>query len=210
MRFEWIATGALTLAASLPSYASVVTFDEAGLAQPAASAPLIGSFYNGGGGGNLGIVFGSNALALAPGPTSSGNNGSSGVMWLNDRSVVSGTTITTVIDISAGFTSFFDFDWNGRNPFTVTLSNSGSQILQQTFNANSDFFPGWQSFSMTFAGTVTQVQIQGGSNYAYFDNLSFGNPAGGGGPGLPEPTSIALAGLALMVLGVTARKTRQN
>jgi hypothetical protein len=204
----WIAFGAAALAATMPATATVVTFDEPALV--AQSGSPIGNFYDGGGGGSLGIAFGGHALAFDS-SLSSFANSSPGVMWLSDPTVGDGDSIIATIDVAAGFTSFFSFDWNGRDAFTVTLSGSGTSPIKQTFGIGLTF-PGWTTFSMGIvSGTVTHVEIQGGSNLSFFDNMSFGVPAGGGGgTGMPEPGSLALAGLALAVMGATARLGRRR
>jgi PEP-CTERM motif len=193
------------LAASLPAAATPVTFDENGLATGAGA--VIGNYYAGGAGPNLGVDFSATvsppaypALAFIFATGNSDHTGSGGVMLLAcdpPSNCSSGQSIETIIGVGAGFTSL-TFDWWVTGEFSIDLYDaSGANVKSSTFNAGSGMDNQWESSTIDNFGTSAAVKavIAGGHNDVFLDNLIFVPPSTGGGA--PEPGSFALVGLAL-------------
>ncbi|MBU6258545.1 MAG: PEP-CTERM sorting domain-containing protein [Burkholderiales bacterium] len=200
---------AITLAAglmfSLGAAAGPVTVTFEGLANNTA----VGNYYNGGAGTNYGISFGAGATALvasvagtvagqpAPGDTV--------MTW-----TPGGSTTAT---LAAGWTGSFSFYYAGVADLTVSLLDAagttivGSGLLPGVGNSGCTgnvVLCNWNQYTIDFAGTATAVSFTGLAGDIAVDNLTFGSTGGGGN--VPEPGSLALAGLALGLLGAVARR----
>jgi len=173
-----------------------------------------GNFYNGGAGGNFGITFSSNVLALidsdAGGSGSFANEPSPSTVltWFSSNVVT--------VNVAGGFTSFFDVFVNAAGPYSISVfaGSGGTGLLLGSFNGatgtgpsgNGTGCPGdptgalscWGESSVTFSGTASSVVLSGTNLY---DNMSFG---------VPEPATFGLAAFAIAVVVCRNRRSRRG
>jgi hypothetical protein len=168
----------------------------------------VGSFYNGGAGGNLGVVFSPNAIVadqtdlsintfLTPSPNNS-------LFFL--------TGAAATLNYAAGFTEGFSFYYSAAfNPGFINvysgLDGTGTLLarldLPTTVNGASNpdcqgnnFCP-FVPIGVAFSGTARSVDFGGTVNQIAFDNITIG--AATPRDICPEPASLVLmlTGLAL-------------
>ncbi|MDE2371730.1 MAG: PEP-CTERM sorting domain-containing protein [Burkholderiales bacterium] len=198
---------AITLAAgltlSMAATAGPVTVNFEGLANNTA----IGNYYNGGAGTNYGISFGANARAFVGGVTGTFTGepapGDTIMLWTSGNS--------TSASMTGGWTGSLSFYYAGTAALTVSVLDAAGTSL-----ASSGSLAGvgggncglgvalchWNQYTIDFSGTASSVSFLGAAGLIGVDNVTFGSTGGGGN--VPEPGSLALAGLALAVLGARA------
>ncbi len=199
-----VSVAALLAAATTVAHASPVidlTFEGINATYPSGYA-FINDFYNGGmssdgtTGPNYGIVFSSNAQAIClnSDTVSCSNTSKGGLGDPNSREgglfFLSGSS--TFMDIAAGFTTGFSFNY-------VSLSNSGSVsvfsgldgtgtllgTIDLTPNAGScpGYGAGFCPFSpvgVSFLGMAQSIEFSGVANQIVFDDVTFGSSTPGG------------------------------
>jgi hypothetical protein len=207
-----IAAGAVLLSAfgmfagSTAASANVVlTFE--GIGDQAA----IGGFYNGGPGGNLGIQFGTDSLAIIE--DSAGGSG-------NFSNPPSGTTVAfflagagDIMNIPAGFDTGFSFFYADQVGFTGSvqvysgIDGTGTLLASLSLPATPNPYTVFVPIGVAFAGVAESVVFGGAANFIAFDDITLGSVTAGD-TGIPEPVSLSL--LAVSVGGlITIRRRRR-
>lgn len=130
-----------------------------------------------------------------------------GGIW-NDRLVPGGAT--TRFNFSSavnGFGADFDMSPGGQGTgilMTITLLGGANEILSQQVSGGAQLFYGFRS-DVAFSSVLFSAgTTPGGAAETYtMDNLRFAANA------VPEPGSLALAGLGLLACAFTARRIRK-
>lgn len=193
---------------------------------------VIGAYYNGGLGGSgsgpgpdVGVTFGTNALAItsinAGGSGNfQGNPSGNGIMfWL------SGTN--TFMNVADGFNGGFSLYYSAINTAegggTVTIWDAPNGTGNVLASLDLPVFtsglggPGctqqgqycpWIPVGTTFSGTAMSVSFGGAANFIGFDNVTFGSSNPNVGV-VPEPATVLLMTTGLLaIMGVGARRRR--
>jgi hypothetical protein len=194
-----LAAGAIS-AAPTAVHAQLLTFEGLGNTQ------AVGNYYNGGAGGNDGISFGADSLALisdADGGTGNFSGNPSG-----DTVIFFESGAADEMDVAAGFTNGLSFYYASSQAGTVNiysgLDGTGTLLASLALAATATPYTVWDQIGVSFAGTAESVEFGGSANYIAFDNISVGANLAA----IPEPASIALLGAGLAGLIVTSRRTR--
>jgi hypothetical protein len=219
MRFNktLAALGAVALLGAAPAMASPVVFQLT--FEGLQDLEPVENFYNGGTGGfgssgpNLGIAFGSNALAVIDADAGgTGNIGgepsaSTALFFLSG---------SAVLNYAPGFSTGFSFFYSAiNNPGVVNVYDDldATGNLLATINLpvtpsdggdpNGAFSP-FVAIGVAFTGVAKSVDFGGTVNQIAFDDITFGtdNPV----IGVPAPAALGLFGIGLLGLGLVRRR----
>ncbi|OYT99989.1 MAG: PEP-CTERM sorting domain-containing protein [Burkholderiales bacterium PBB1] len=204
MKLIPIIAAAVSLCAAAPAF-SAVTLDFEGTT----SFSSIDNFYNGGTDGagvsgvNYGVAFSGSALAL---------DGSDSTL-ATPFTAPSGTHVffapdaPAVLNVASGFTTGLVFAYSsivGTTEVKVFdgLNATGATLATFMLGANSSAFELFSSVSKGFAGTAYSVSFGDNLGNIAYDNVTIG--------AVPEPGSVLLMALGLALVGVVARRQRQD
>jgi hypothetical protein len=153
-------------------------------------------------------VFSSNALALNVGASSNFANNPSpaGILYFDNPD---GTATGATMNVAAGFTGALSFYYSAaypNNPGAVTIyggvDQTGTTLASLVLPVTPTLPPGkpdfnnWVAMTLNFTGTAKSVYFSGAAaTYIAFDNVTLGESAP---PGVPEPSSLVLAGLGCL------------
>jgi len=214
MRLRLLTAVAMLVGSAATLHAQVTQLTFEGLADN----QVIGNYYNGGAGGNLGVTFGNTAQGLI-----AYDAGGSG----NFQSAPSGVTImyfpsatNAYMNVAGGFDTGFSlfysaiiyggsvsiydgFDGTGNLLGTVTLPTTPSQPGTPGCPSSAQYCP-FEAASLAFAGTGHSAVFTGSANYIAFDNVTFGSTS----PvtATPEPASFVLLASGLVGLLTLRRR----
>ncbi len=190
---------------------------------------FINGFYNGGmssdgtTGPNDGIVFSPNAQAIClnSDTVTCSNTSKGGLGDPNSREgglfFLSGDS--TFMDIAAGFTTGFSFNYvsvNSAGSVSVFsgLDGTGSLLGTIDLSPNAGSCPGFSAtfcpFSpvgVSFAGTAESIEFSGVANGIVFDDVTFGSTTPGD---TPEPSTWVMMMLGLAGIGLVARRRAKS
>lgn len=211
MNFLKTAIAVAAIGATLPVAAqTVLTFEGVG------DLNAVGEFYNGGAGGNLGVSFSPETLAVVDADDGGSGNfanepSPNTIMFFLDAN-------NAILNYASGFDTGFSFFYTSSTAATVTvydgLDGTGNVLgtitvdAQHTNNCVGDpsgTFCNWTNIGVAFAGTARSIDFGGTANQTGFDNITFGSSTA-----LPEPGTYALMALGLAGIGLTARRRRQS
>lgn len=220
--------------AAAAAQAAPITLSFEGIAPyPNSNNVLINSYYNGGtasngnSGTNYGVEFVGDALLLClntVGTTCSNTSKGGGGVAGSDKGAMFFIQSNPIMNVAAGFDTGFSFSYT--NPFANNvgveiwdgLGATGTllatiSVLPGTTNGaggacaaygNPNYCP-FVDASVGFAGIAKSVRFTGTTNASVYDDFTFGSVNVGGGT-LPEPTGLALTGLALAALAAARRR----
>lgn len=178
---------------------TTLTFEGVGDLNP------IGNYYNGGGGPNYGISFGSDSLAIV-----SGNWGGSG----NFDNNPSGHTVAfflsgpgDVMNVAAGFTTGFSFFYAAAVAGFVDvysgLNGTGALLATLVLPVTPNPYYVWVPVGVAFSGTAMSAVFGGAADFIGFDDITLGSVI----PGTPDSGStVVLLGGAMIVVALLHRR----
>jgi hypothetical protein len=213
MRYVSVLLAALAVIVSAGSVnAAPITLDFEGIGD----LKHIGSFYNGGAGGNLGVDFSSSAESLV-----SSNAGGVG----NFSNNPSGSSIaffdwgssSMSMNVAGGFLDSFSFMytslyfpglitiWDGANGTGNALAVAGLNALSGNCGGAPGDFNCWSNVSLQFSGIARSVTWSGTGNFLGIDDVKFTTADADPASPVPEPATVVLLGTGL---GVAALRRR--
>lgn len=214
--------GALALVSFGLARAEAFTITFEGVA-PITGQALVGNYYNGGSSDpndNHGIGF-VNALAVE----ASYSDAQLGNMRLPGSTAMYFLSKPVVLDVGSGFVDGFSFWYSNYQDATARVDlydapggfDGGGHVLQTILlpilgdgDDPENPFSVWAIASGELAAgkTAFSIQFNAEPNQIAFDNLTFGSAIPPGGPDtpVPEPTSLALVGAALLAAAATRRR----
>ena len=126
---------------------------------------------------------------------------------------------STFMDIPAGFTTGFSFNYTEPNTpggfVTVWdgLDGTGTMLAMINLSLTPSNCPGYSAaycpffpIGVGFAGTAKSIEFGGVANFVVFDDVTFGSVT----PGVPEPSTWALMMLGLAGLGMAGRRRAKS
>jgi hypothetical protein len=220
---------ALIAATAISASAAVVdlTFENINITYPDTNYAQILNYYNGGtssdgtSGTNYGVSFPSNALAICLNTVGNVCSDTSRG-GLGDPSSQKGglfflTGSNTFVDVAAGFTTGFSFnytaystpgsvqvysglDGTGTLLANLALPATGGACNLSVYNA---YFCPFYPIGVAFSGTAMSIDFGGTANQIVFDDVTFGSAT----PGTPEPGTLVMFGSGVIGLaGLLRRK----
>lgn len=205
------AIAAAVLGAAGTASAAVITLDFEGVGD----FNPVGNFYDGGAGTNYGVSFSPDTLALVDADAGGSGNfanepSDSTIMFFTNSN-------NAILNFAAGFTTGFSFFYTSSTAATINVFDGiggtgnllGSLNLSAQFNDNcvgdpSGGYCNWTAVGVAFAGTARSIDFAGSAGETGFDNITFGSARPGGT--VPEPTTLALLGAALLAGGAARRR----
>jgi PEP-CTERM motif len=204
-----------TAAFATPASAVVVTLDFEGLANGAA----IGNYYNGGGGGSLGVTFSPNTLAVIDSDAGGTGNFANEPSASTVMFFLTGTS--AILNYAAGFTTGFSFWYSANSAASVRVYDglNGTGTLLGTINLVSQFnnncagdptgaYCNWSNVGVTFGGTAKSIDFAGTANFVAYDNITFGSNVATGG--VPEASTWAMMLVGFGTIGSALRARRRR
>ena len=170
----------------------------------------IGNYYNGGAGGNLGVSFGPDSLALIQ--DTAGGSG-------NFANAPSGVTIAyfltgvgDVMNVPAGFNTGFSFYYalqtgnSGSVSVYSGLDGTGTLLASLSLVSTPNPYTVFVPVGVPLFGTAESVVFGGDANFIGFDNITFGSSTPGTGAVPDSGTTAVMLGMGLMgLVGVSRR-----
>lgn len=186
-----LAAATVGLLMSCNASAAIVVLDFEGLS----NLQSVGDYYNGGDGGDLGVSFSDNALALVDFDVTGMVSPSSGTMIGNFANAPTPDTVLfwydgpeIILNMAAGFDTGFSFYYSSAIRGTVTvfdgLDGTGNVLAQMRFNSQyngactgdpTGDYCNWTPDGVNFRGTAYSVSLAGTGSYVSFDNITFGS-----------------------------------
>jgi opacity protein-like surface antigen len=207
-------TAALLLGAAPAAQAAVITLDFEGVG----NFNPVGEFYNGGAGGNLGVSFSENALAIVDADAGGGGNFGGEPSPDTILFFLSGTAAT--LNYLDGFTDGFSFFYSAvNNSGSISVYdglNGTGNVLASLFlpvtpsdggDPNGNFSP-FFAIGVAFSGIARSIDFAGTANQIAFDNITFGSVTPGGGDPSPVPVPASLPLLAAGLGGLALARRR--
>jgi hypothetical protein len=178
-------------------------------------------YYNGGMaaegqiGPSYGISFDSDSLALLNYPDSNVGNEPGG-----GNSMIFLSGVGDIMDVPAGFTTGFSFDYaapyyGGSVSVYSGLDGTGSLLGTLTLNINGagpgpGEYSNWTPVGVAFAGTAESVDFSGNANYIAFTDVTIGSQNVQIGNNVPDNGGWATYSLAALALAGAAWFSRKQ
>lgn len=181
----------------------------------------IGSFYNGGAGGNLGVEFSSSAESLV-----SANAGGVG----NFSNNPSGSSIaffdwgssSMSMNVAGGFLNSFSFlytslyfpgvisIWDGANGTGNLLGIAALPTLSGNCGGPPGDFNCWSAVAVNFSGIGRSVKWSGTGNFLGIDDVKFTTADVNRASPVPEPATILLLGTGIGAVAMRRRFAKRS
>lgn len=178
-----------------------------------ADSTAVGNYYNGGAGGNLGIAFSGNTLALID--QDAGGKGNFANEPSSKTAMFFLTGSSAILNVAAGFDTGFSFFYSSSLAASVSVWSgvNATGTLLGTLNLDSQYtannckgdptgqYCNWSAIGVSFAGLARSIDFAGTANMVAFDDITFGSAtAGGGASPVPVPATAALVGAGMFAL----------